>query len=172
MWGVFVVFFFCSVLFCFLLCGSFWTVHLSELACWTSASASAGEEEARPWRWGNRDIRFAVELEFEWQKPEVFGIERFHFRGERKDGGSGWCMYYNIVNINQLQGSIFLLYTKLEAHTLLCSKGIVFFCLLLLATSCSVVSICKFLAGKILGNNCWVESRGYLIFEALYLFLG
>lgn len=70
-------------------------------------------------------------------------------------------MYYSIFNIKQLQGSIFLLYNKLEARTLLCSKGIVSFCLLLPASPCSVVSICKFLAGKILDNNSWVESRGY-----------
>lgn len=145
----------------FLFCGvGFWRVHLSELAGWTSASAGTGEEEARPWHWGRRDIRFALELDFEWQKPEVFGVERFHFSRERKDGGSGWWMYYNIFNLKQLWGSIFVLYNKLEACMLLWTKGIVSFCLLLPASPCSVVSICKFLAGKTLGNNSWVESRG------------
>ena len=91
-----------------LFCGiSFWTVHLSELASWTSGSAGKGEEEARPWHWGSRDIRSAVELDFEWQKPEVFEVERFHFSGEHKDGGSGWCMYYSIFNIKWLWGYLF-----------------------------------------------------------------
>lgn len=52
-------------------------------------------------------------------------------------------------------------YNELEACTLLCSKGTLSFCLLLPASPCSVVSICKFLAGKVLGSNSWMASGEY-----------
>lgn len=53
----------------------------------------------------------------------------------------------------------FFLSSKLEVFRLLYSKGIASSWLLLPGSPCPVAGICKFLAGKILGNSSAVELR-------------
>lgn len=152
------------------LCFCFVGYFLDASSLWTGIV-----DKCQCWHWGERGKAVTLgkqtsALLWNWTSPfrELFGAEKFYFTRQ------GWWlrmmyMFYKIFDIKELWGSIFL-------ATLLLSKSIVSFCLLLPASPCSAVSNFKFLAGKILGNNSSMEPswlvphRSYL--RHTYLFIG